>query len=210
MGPPRCRAADRRTPSTSAVLPEFVATRAAGWQRRRIGPQAYGRPRRRSSVSAAQVGGRVGTRAVARQEPVANHGQRVGEGRWLIQAASEIMLGWYRVTGDPRPQARLLLPPALGREGLGAHRRHWNLKSWAPTPRSAVRRRRARPLRGCCHDQRLPRLGDAGDRALADFAELADQNEMDHVALSAAVKTGRVKAQTELWSASASRFIRFG
>ena len=36
------------------------------------------------------------------------------------------------------------------------------------------------------------------DRALADFAELAGQNEMDHAALSAAVKTGRVKAQTGL------------
>ena len=39
---------------------------------------------------------------------------------------------------------------------------------------------------------------DALDRALADFAELADQNEKDHAALSAAVKTGRVKAQTGL------------
>ena len=29
----------------------------------------------------------------------ANHGQRVGEGQWLMQAASDIMLGWYRVTG---------------------------------------------------------------------------------------------------------------
>jgi hypothetical protein len=35
------------------------------------------------------------------------------------------------------------------------------------------------------------------DRALADFAELyADQNELDCAALSTAVKTRRVKAQT--------------
>ena len=48
---------------------------------------------------------------------------------------------------------------------------------------------------------------DALDTALADFAEFyADQSEMDHAVLSAAVKTGRVKAQTGLWSASASRF----
>ena len=34
------------------------------------------------------------------------------------------------------------------------------------------------------------------DRALADFAELyADPNELDYAAVSAAVKTGRVKAQ---------------
>ena len=29
----------------------------------------------------------------------ANHGRRVGEGQWLMQAASDIMLGWYRVAG---------------------------------------------------------------------------------------------------------------
>ena len=37
------------------------------------------------------------------------------------------------------------------------------------------------------------------DSALADFAELyADQNELDYAALAAAVKSGRVKAQTGL------------
>ena len=37
------------------------------------------------------------------------------------------------------------------------------------------------------------------DEALADFAELyADQNELDYASLTAAVKTGRVKAQTGL------------
>jgi Uncharacterized protein conserved in bacteria (DUF2252) len=41
--------------------------------------------------------------------------------------------------------------------------------------------------------------GDALDKALADFAELyADQNELDYAALDAAVKSGRVRAQTGL------------
>ena len=40
---------------------------------------------------------------------------------------------------------------------------------------------------------------NALDQALADFAELyADQNELDYAALTAAVKTGRVNAQTGL------------
>jgi len=40
---------------------------------------------------------------------------------------------------------------------------------------------------------------DAMDQALADFAELyADQNELDYAALTVAVKTGRVTAQTGL------------
>ena len=55
----------------------------------------------------------------------ANHGQRVVGGEWLMQAASDIMLGWCRVTGiDDLKRDFFLLPPALGREGLGAHRRH--------------------------------------------------------------------------------------
>ena len=52
----------------------------------------------------------------------ANHGQRVVEGQRLTQAASDIMLGWIRVTDARRREPRLLRPPALGREGLGAGR----------------------------------------------------------------------------------------
>ena len=89
----------------------------------------------------------------------ANHGQRVVEGQRLMQAASDIMLGWHRVTGTRRRQARLLLPPALGPEGLGDHRGH-------ETQRAGRLRRdlrpdagpRARTLRRRRHDQRLPRL----------------------------------------------------
>jgi hypothetical protein len=41
--------------------------------------------------------------------------------------------------------------------------------------------------------------GDAFDRALATFAELyADQNELDHAALAAAVADGRVEARSGL------------
>ena len=52
----------------------------------------------------------------------ANHGQRVVEGQRLTQAASDIMLGWIRAERRRRRQARLLRPPALGREGIGARR----------------------------------------------------------------------------------------
>ena len=50
-----------------------------------------------------------------------NHGQRVVEGQRLMQAASDIMLGWMRVTLRRR-EPGLLHAPALGREGLGAGR----------------------------------------------------------------------------------------
>ena len=74
----------------------------------------------------------------------ANHGQRVVEGQRLMQAASDIMLGWERVDRPRRRQARLLHPPAVGRQGLGDHRGHGARASWPRTPRSAAGRWPAR------------------------------------------------------------------
>ena len=49
-------------------------------------------------------------------------GQRVVEGQRLMQAASDIFLGWTRATATSTASARLLRAPALGLEGLGADR----------------------------------------------------------------------------------------
>ncbi len=69
------------------------------------------------------------------------------------------------------------------------------------TPTSAARRwpagtpAPATPSRSAPTSDQATRI----DQALADFAELyADQNELDYAALSTAVNTGRVKAQTGL------------
>ena len=51
-----------------------------------------------------------------------NAGQRVVEGQRLMQAASDIFLGWVRVTDSPDGGARLLRAPAARLEGLGRHR----------------------------------------------------------------------------------------
>ena len=123
-GPPRCRAAHRGPPSASPVLMEFAATRAVRSQRRCMGPQAHGRPRRRSSVSvlkqmeASVLEPFLGTKPVRkpgaprRRGPVADAGRQRHDARPVPRDRHR------------RPQARLLLPPALGREGLGSHRRH--------------------------------------------------------------------------------------
>ena len=50
----------------------------------------------------------------------ADQGQRVVEGQRLTQAASDIFLGWLSGDRAGREEARLLRPPALGPEGLGA------------------------------------------------------------------------------------------
>ena len=131
----------------------------------------------------------------------ANHGQRVVEGQRLMQAASDIMLGWDRITGPDGVKLGLLHAPALGQQGLGDHRGHETQRAGARTPRSAARtlaRAHARSGDAVTIGAYLG-SGDAMDKALADFAELyADQNELDYAALDAAVKTGRVKAQTGL------------
>ena len=116
----------------------------------------------------------------------AHHGQRVVEGQRLMQAASDIMLGWVRITDVDGVGPRLLHPPALG---LRRDRRDIEMMSprmltiyakvcgWAlakAMPAPATRSRSRAYLGG----------GDAFDRALAAFAEsYADQNERDYQAL---------------------------
>ena len=54
-----------------------------------------------------------------------NHGQRVVEGQRLMQAASDIFLGWQRISqGVDGRAARLLRPSAVGLEAVGGHRHH--------------------------------------------------------------------------------------
>ena len=50
------------------------------------------------------------------------HGRRVVEGQRLMQAASDIFLGWLSRHGSRRSDPRLLRPPALGRQGVGRDR----------------------------------------------------------------------------------------
>ena len=52
-----------------------------------------------------------------------NHGERVVEGQWLMQAASDILLGWLPALGIDGAKARLLRAPTLGRQAIG-RRRH--------------------------------------------------------------------------------------
>ena len=51
-----------------------------------------------------------------------SHGQRVVEGQRLMQSASDIMLGWVRLTGVDGVRAGLLCPATVGRQGFGGHR----------------------------------------------------------------------------------------
>ena len=88
-----------------------------------------------------------------------NCGQRVVAGQRLMQSASDMFLGWKRVTtGQPRrPTARLLRPPAARLEGQRRHRddeagRNGRLRP----PLRLDARPRPRPLRRPDRDRLLP------------------------------------------------------
>ena len=126
-----------------------------------------------------------------------NQGQRVVEGQRLMQAASDIFLGWERFEGfDGTP-----------RDFYIRQLRDWK-GSWAPeamVPRSmGVYGQACASALARAHARSGDRIAiasyagstDTLDRAIADFAErYADQNEKDYRALKAAVKDGKVVAE---------------
>ena len=130
----------------------------------------------------------------------AHPGQRVVEGQRLMQAASDIMLGWFKTHGidgverdfyvrqlwDGKGSALVEVMDAERADGV---RRGLRLDARARHARSGD----AVAIAGY--------LGRATpfDRALAAFAEAyADQNERDYAAFKDAVDTGRLTAETGL------------
>ncbi len=129
----------------------------------------------------------------------AQHGQRVVEGQRLMQAASDIMLGWLKTTdpeGIPRhyyvrqlwDQKGSALVEVMEPNAMAAY---GNLCGWT------LARAHARAGDAVAIASYLGG-GDTFEKALAKFAAAyADQNERDYAALKDAVDTGRVKAEFE-------------
>ena len=126
-----------------------------------------------------------------------NHGRRVVEGQRLMQAASDIFLGWC---------------PAVGLDGRSRDfyvRQLWDWKRSAEietlTPRGLeVYARMCGWTLARAHARSGDRVaiaaylgaGDAFDTAIAEFSEsYADQSERDHAALVAAIDAGRIESQ---------------
>ncbi len=124
-----------------------------------------------------------------------NHGERVVVGQRLMQAASDLFLGWTKAHSGRhfyvrqlrdmkvKPMVEVYDPPTM--------------TSYAESCGWVLARAHARsgdPLRISQY------LGASGriDEAVADFAEAyARQNESDHAELVAAVRDGRVQAEME-------------
>ena len=130
----------------------------------------------------------------------ANHGQRVVEGQRLMQGASDIMLGWHRVPGLNGVKRDFYFRQLWDEKGsvIIEGMKPRELAAYAEICGRTLARGHARSGDAVTISAYLG-SNDAMDQGLADFAELyADQNELDYAALTAAVETGRVKAQTGL------------
>lgn len=126
-----------------------------------------------------------------------NQGERVVAGQRLMQATSDIFLGWQRVDGfdgkrrdfyvrQLRDWKGIAMPETMTPAQLEAFGDVCGLTLARAHARSGDRIAIAAYLGG----------GDAFDRALVTFAEAyADQNERDHRALLDAVRTGRLPAE---------------
>lgn len=127
-----------------------------------------------------------------------NQGQRVVEGQWMMQAASDIFLGWRRVDAFDGNQRDFYVRQlrdwkgsfdvsAVTPQGLSAYAQAcaWTLA------RAHARAGSQRAIAAYLG------TGDAFDQALSRFAEsYADQNERDYQALVEAVAKGRITAET--------------
>jgi uncharacterized protein (DUF2252 family) len=126
-----------------------------------------------------------------------NHGRRVVEGQRLMQAASDIFLGWC---------------PAIGLDGRSRDfyvRQLWDWKRSAEVERLSPRglevyARMCGQTLARAHARSGDRIaiaaylggGEAFDEAIAEFSEAyADQSEGDHAALVAAIESGRVASE---------------
>ena len=130
----------------------------------------------------------------------ANHGQRVVEGQRLMQAASDIMLGWHRVTGLDGVKRDFYFRQLWDEKGSAIIEgmKSRELSAYGEICGRTLARAHARSGDAVTITAYLG-TSDALDQALADFAELyADQNELDYAALTTAVKTGRITAATGL------------
>ncbi|HEY0717681.1 MAG TPA: DUF2252 domain-containing protein [Streptosporangiaceae bacterium] len=129
----------------------------------------------------------------------ASMGQRVVAGQQLMQATSDIFLGWHPAAGGSDAEVGDCYVRQL---------RDWKYSLPVEVMRPGVMRRYGElcgQTLARAHARSGDRIaiaaylgsGDVFDQAVADFAATyADQNERDHAALAAAVSAGRLPART--------------
>ncbi|AZQ40387.1 DUF2252 domain-containing protein [Streptomyces cyaneochromogenes] len=129
-----------------------------------------------------------------------NQGERVVAGQRLMQAASDIFLGWKHATGIDGRERDFYVRQLRDWKGIARPETMdpTTLGLFARLCGASLARAHARSGDPIAIAAYLGR-GDTFDRALVDFAQAyADQNERDHQALTDAVSEGRVTARTDL------------
>jgi uncharacterized protein (DUF2252 family) len=128
-----------------------------------------------------------------------NHGQRVVVGQRLMQAATDIFLGWQRIPGLD----------GVTRDYYVRQFHDWKGSADVDTmqvPGATLYSRICGATLGRAHARWGDRIaiaaylgkGPAFDRAIAHFATAyADQNERDHATFTTAVKSGRLVAHSD-------------
>jgi uncharacterized protein (DUF2252 family) len=126
-----------------------------------------------------------------------NHGQRVVEGQRLMQASSDIFLGWDRVTG----------PDGVSRDFYFRQLWDWKVSAAVDTMEPefmGIYANMCAWTLARAHARSGDEIALAAylgtsptfDRAIAEFATAyADQNDVDHQALVDAIKDGRLEAE---------------
>jgi hypothetical protein len=130
-----------------------------------------------------------------------NQGERAVAGQHLMQAESDIFLGWTRVANPL---------DGIDRDFYVRQLKDWKfsvpIEQMIPQGMTLYARLCGSTL-ARAHARSGDRIAlaaylggsDKFDQAIADFAEIyADQNERDYAALQAAVKDGKAEATTEI------------
>jgi uncharacterized protein (DUF2252 family) len=129
---------------------------------------------------------------------LASHGQRVVEGQRLMQAASDIMLGWLRVTDAEGTRHDFYVRQLWDAKGsaLVEVMEPRVMAAYADVCGRTLAKAHARSGDAIAIASYLGR-GTTFDRAIASFAETyADQNERDYEALRGAAASARIIAET--------------
>ncbi len=129
--------------------------------------------------------------------PFSHPGQRVVVGQRLMQAASDMFLGWYTSSGEPKttyyvrrlrdakikPVVELMAAP--------------NMANYAELCGETLARAHSRSGDAAVLAGYMGKSSSFED-ALAEFGiAYADQNELDHAALLEAIRAGRIEAEFE-------------
>lgn len=129
--------------------------------------------------------------------PYQHAGERVVVGQRLMQASSDMFLGWYTGVGEfgyhfyVRQLRDAKIKPVVEIMGVS------ELKNYAGLCGRALARAHARSADAAVLSGYMGK-GTSFENALADFSvAYADQNERDHTLLLEAIRSGRIEAEME-------------